>query len=159
MMDGSRKVSLRNRQFVRKINVPMPVVASGVKPSQFYNAQHDEVAEVPDVHHHQGQDPGVARPEERGPVPEIMRGTDTSGTGGGILIDDQVNCQDKVGVEDRDRCVADGAVDQTPVVRSKRSRKPNTKYDPAIYDLDSVEIRGIPLTGKKNGWRGIYWPE
>ena len=159
MMDGSRKVSLRNRQFVRKINVPMPVVASGVKPSQFYNAQHDEVAEVPDVHHHQGQDPGVARQEERGPVPEIMRGTDTSGTGGGILIDDQVNCQDKVGVEDRDRCVADGAVDQTPVVRSKRSRKPNTKYDPAIYDLDSVEIRGIPLEGKKNGWKGVYWPE
>ena len=28
MMDGSRKVSLRNRQFVRKINVPMPVSGS-----------------------------------------------------------------------------------------------------------------------------------
>ena len=39
MMDGSRKVSLKNRQFVRKINVPMSV--SGVKPSQFSDAQSD----------------------------------------------------------------------------------------------------------------------
>ena len=89
-------------------------------------------------------------------------GTDTAGTDGEILIDDhdQVNCQqDKAGVEDHDGYVADGAVEQPPVVRSKRSRKPNSKYDPAVYDLDSVEIRGIPLEGKKNGWRGIYWPE
>ena len=96
---------------------------------------------------------------ERGQVPEIISGTDTTGADGEILIDDQVNCQDKAGVEDCDGCVADGAVDQSPVIRSKRSRKPNSKYDPAVYDLDSVEIRGIPLEGKKNGWRGIYWPE
>ena len=50
-------------------------------------------------------------------------------------------------------------VDQQPVVRSKRSRKPNSKYDPEVYDLDSVEMRGIPLSGKKNGWKGVYWPE
>ena len=55
--------------------------------------------------------------------------------------------------------MADEVVDQPPVGRSKRARKPNSKYDPAIYDLDSVEIRGIPLEGKKNGWKGVYWPE
>ena len=59
-MDGSRKVSLRNRQFVRKINIPMQPVASGVKPSQFYSAQHG----VADVQHHQGGDPGEIVQEE-----------------------------------------------------------------------------------------------
>ena len=159
MMDGSRKVSLRNRQFVRKINVPMPVVASGVKPSQFCNAQHGEVVDVPDVQHHQSQDPGVVQQGMREQLPEIISGTDTIDIDGGLLIDDQVHCQDKGRVEDRDGCVADGAVDQPPLVRSKRARKPNSKYDPEIYDLDSVEIRGIPLEGKKNGWKGIYWPQ
>ena len=62
-------------------------------------------------------------------------------------------------LEGHDGGGADGAVDQPPVVRGKRIRKPNSKYDPAIYDLDSIEVRGIPLKGKKNGWRGIYWPE
>ena len=55
--------------------------------------------------------------------------------------------------------MAGGTVDQAPVVRSKRARKPNSKYDPTIHDLDSVKIRGIQLEGKKNGWRGIYWLE
>ena len=144
---------------MRKINVPMPVVASGVKPSQFYDVQHGEAADVPDVQHLQGQDHGVVHQGERGQVPEVISGTDTNGTDEGMLIDDQVNCQDEGGVEDRDRCVADGSVDQAPVVRSKRARKPNRKYDSTIYDLDSVKIRGIPLEGKKNGWRGIFWPE
>ena len=74
------------------------------------------------------------------------------------MVDDS---QDRVEVEapTPNECVADGAVDQPPVVRSKRARKPNSKYDPVLYDLDSVEIRGIPLSGKKNGWKGIYWPQ
>ena len=162
MMDGSRKVSLRNRQFVRKINVPMPVVASGVKPSQFYNAQHSEVADVPDVpdvRRHQSLESGVVQQGERGQIPEIIGGSDTTGTDGDILVDGQVQGQDNSGVDDRGGCVADEVVDQPPVGRSKRARKPNSKYDPAIYDLDSVEIRGIPLEGKKNGWKGVYWPE
>ena len=41
------------------------------------------------------------------------------------------------------------------MVRSRRNRKPSSKYDPAVYDLDSVQLRGIPLSGKKNGWRGV----
>ena len=49
--------------------------------------------------------------------------------------------------------VADTAVEQQPVVRSKR----NSKYDPAIYDLDAIE-RGIQMSGKKNGYEGVYWP-
>ena len=53
MMDGSRKVSLRNRQFVRKINVPMPAASSGVKPSQLQNSHHDD---VPDVQNRHGED-------------------------------------------------------------------------------------------------------
>ena len=158
MMDGSRKVSLRNRQFVRKINVPMQPVASGVKPSQFYIAQH-EVADVPDVQHHQGGDHGEIEQEGCGQLPEVISGADTIGNDGGIMIDDQVNGQHGVEVEGRDSCAVDGAVEQPPVLRSKRARKHNSKYDPAVYDLDSIELRGIPLKGKKNGWRGIYWPE
>ena len=53
--------------------------------------------------------------------------------------------------------LADTAVEQQPVVRSKRNRKPNSKYDPAVYDLDAVERR-IPMSGKKNGYGGVYWP-
>ena len=48
MMDGSRKVSLRNRQFVRRIETTMPVVSSRVKPSQFYDSQHGEVVDAQD---------------------------------------------------------------------------------------------------------------
>ena len=51
MMDGSRKVSLRKRQIVRKMEAPMPVVSAGVKPSQFYDSQHGVVVDVQD---HQG---------------------------------------------------------------------------------------------------------
>ena len=91
----------------------------------------------------------------------IRSGTDTPGDDGGEVVDDhgQVDSQGGVEVEDRGRGAADDAVNHTPIMRGKRTRKPNSKYDPAVYDLDSIEIRGIPLKGKKNGWRGIYWPE
>ena len=160
MMDGSRKVSLRNRQFVRKIDVLTPGVGSGIKPSQFYSAQH-EVADVPGVQHHQGGGPSEVGQEECGQLPGILNGNNTIGNDGGMVIDGRINCQDRVAVEDQDRggADADGAVDQPLVMRSKRTRKPKSKYDPEVYDLDAVGIRGIPLEGKKNGWRGIYWPE
>ena len=152
-MDGSRNVSLRNRQFVRKINVPMPV--SAVRPSQFSDAQSDEVDDVP--HHDEGS--GVV---DHGEPEQLLDSTDQAGTDdndGGFLADDQVTSQERVEIGEGGGRVADGAVDQPPVVRSRRTRKPNSKYDPAIFDLDSIEIRGIPLNGKKNGWKGIYWPK
>ena len=153
MMDGSRKVSLRNRQFVRKIETPMPVVSSGVKPSQFYDSQHCEIADEQD---HQGEDAGLLDHGGCEQMPVCSDRGDDTGESGGMMIDDQVNQQDRVEVVDKG--VADIVVDQQPVVRSKRVRKPNSKYDPAVFDLDSVELRGIPLSGKKNGWRGVYWP-
>ena len=73
-------------------------------------------------------------------------------------MDNEVNRHDSVQAENVVRGVADTVVDQQPVVRSRRNRKPSSKYDPAVYDLDSVQLRGIPLSGKKNGWRGVYWP-
>ena len=97
--------------------------------------------------------------EECAQLPEVISGADTIGNDVGVMIDDQISGQDSVEVGSRDRGAADGAVEQPPVMRSKRARKPSSKYDPAVYDLDSIEIRGIPLEGKKNGWRGIYWPE
>ena len=136
----------------------MQPVTSGVKPSQFYSAQHG-VDDVPDVQHHEGGDPGEIVQEECAQLPEIISGADTTGNYVGVLIDDQMSGQDSVEVGSRDRGAADGEVEQPPLMRSKRARKPNSKYDPAVYDLDSIEIRGIPLEGKKNGWRGIYWPE
>ena len=153
MMDGSRRVSLRNRQFVRKMNVPMPV--SGVKASQFYDGQHDE---VDDVQHHRGEGTVVDHGGRDEQLLESTDRADTTDNDRGILVDDQVTCQDGVAIEDGGVHVAGGVVDQPTVVRSKRTRKPNSKYDPAVFDLDSVEIRGIPLSGKKNGWKGVYWP-
>ena len=150
MMDGSRKVSLRNRQFVRKIEAPMPVVSSGVKPSQFVGSQHEEVAEVGDH--------GIGDNADQGRVPDGFDRNDAD-CDGEDCADKEVNQIDRAQAENVDRGVTDTVVDQQPVVRSKRARKPNSKYDPAIYDLDSVEIRGIPLEGKKNGWKGVYWPE
>ena len=50
-------------------------------------------------------------------------------------------------------------VDRPPEVRSKRIRKPNSKYDPEVFDLDSLEVRRIPLSGRRNGWKGTYWPK
>ena len=84
---------------------------------------------------------------------------DNTDDGGGVLVGDVVTGQDKVEIEDVEGRVADGVVDQPPLMRNQRVRKPNSRYDPAVYDLDSVDIRGIPLTGKKNGWKGIYWPK
>ena len=128
----------------------MPV--SGVKPSQFCDAQSDG---VDDVQHYQGEGSG------RGDCEHLLENIDRASStidDGGILVDDQVASQGGVLVEDDEGGVADGAVDQTPLKRSQRVRKPNSKYDPAVFDLDSVEIRGIPLSGKKNGWKGVYWP-
>ena len=152
MMDGSRKVSLRNRQFVRKINVPMPV--SGFKPSQFFTAQSDG---VDDVQHH--RDEGTVM-VDHGEPQQLLESSDNHTTDdvGGLLADDQVTCQNRVETNDGEGCVANEPVDQPPVSRSQRIRKPNSKYDPAIFDLDSVKIRSIPLSGKKNGWKGVYWP-
>ena len=128
----------------------------GVKPSQYSDAQSGEVDEV---HHQRDEGSGVV---DHGEPEQLRDSTDRAGTvgiDGGILTDDQVTCQDRVEIGDGGGHVADEAVDQPPVVRSKRTRKPNSKYDPAIFDLDSVEIRRIPLSGKKNGWKGIYWPK
>ena len=117
------------------------------------------MADVPEVQHHQGGDPGEGEQGECQQLPEVISGTDTIGNDGGIVIDDRVDCRNEVEVESQNSCAADKAVGQPPVMRGRRARKPNTKYDPAVYDLDAIEIRGIPLTGKKNGWRGIYWPK
>ena len=156
MMDGSRKVSLRNRQFVRKIETQMPVASSGVKTSQFVDSQHGEVA---DVQGYQGDNAGVVEQGEHGLVSEGLDRNNTNEDDGGILIDDPVDHEARVQVENVDRGMADKTVDQEPEIRPKRNRKPNSKYDPAVYDLDSVQIRGILLSGRKNGWRGVYWPE
>ena len=130
--------------------MPMPV--SGVKPSQFSGAQSDEVDEV---HHHRDEGTGVV---DHGEPEQSLDSIDGADNDAGILADDRVTGQDTVEIDDGGGHVADGTVDQPSVVRSKRTRRPNSKYDPAVFDLDSVEIRGIPLSGKKNGWRGVYWP-
>ena len=67
MMDRSRKVSLRNRQFVRRIETPMPVVSSRVKPSQFYDSQHGEVVDAQD---YQGDDIWVSDQGDCEQVPD-----------------------------------------------------------------------------------------
>ena len=155
MMDGSRKVSLRNRQFVRKIAVPMPGASSGVKPSQFIGFKQDDVGEVQD---HGIGDSEMVGDADQGRVPDSLDRNDADGDEGGRVAN-EVDLQDRVQTENVAGSVADTVVDQQPVVRSRRNRKPNSKYDPAVYDLDSVQLRGIPLSGKKNGWRGVYWPE
>ena len=76
-----------------------------------------------------------------------------------ILLTSVIKWISRVPVDGVDGGVVDTAVDEQPGVSSKRTRKPNSKYDPAIYDLSSVEMRGIPLRGRKNGWKGVYWPQ
>ena len=146
---------MRNRQFVRKIEVPMPVVSSGVKPSQFYDSQRGDIADVQD---HGDEAAGVLEQKDGEQVPGCSDRGDATGNSVGMMIDDKVNHQDRDEVEIVDKGVADIAVGQQPEARSRRIRKPNSKYDPAVFDLGSIEIRGIPLSGKKNGWRGVYWP-
>merc|ERR1719233_967614 len=119
MMDGSRKVSLRNRQFVRKIETPMPV--SQVKPSQFYDAHHDKVDEV---QNHRGED------VEHGGRGQLLDDTDMAVSDEGTLVDSQVDQQDRVPVDEVDGGLVDTAVDEHPGVSSKRIKKPNSKYDP-----------------------------
>ena len=125
----------------------MPVAASGVKPAQFYSSQHGDVVDEQGI---QGENTGVVEHMEHWQAPAGTAMGDITGDDAGVSVDDHVE-----GVE---QVVADGAVEHQPVLRSKRSRKPNSQYDPAVYDLDSFKIRGIPISGKKNGFRGIYWP-
>ena len=47
---------------------------------------------------------------------------------------------------------------EDPIIH-QRVRKPNSKYDPAVDDLDSIEVRGIQLSGMCNCWRGVSWPQ
>ena len=114
--------------------------------------------DIPDVKHHQVGGPGVVEQAECRQLPEIRSWTKTIGTDGSVVVDDHDQFDSQGGV-DRGRGEDDDAVNHPPVMRSKRTRKPNSKYDPAVYDLDSVKIRRIPLERKKNGWMGIYWPE
>ena len=107
---------------------------------------------------HETEDSEIVGQTDQGCVPDSLDRNDADGDGG-VCVDNEVNQHDRVQAENVDRVVADTAVNQQPVVRSRRNRKPNSKYDPAVYDLDSVQLRGIPLSGKKNGWRGVYWPE
>ena len=159
MMDGSRRVSLRNRQFVRKIEVPMPV--SGVRPSQFLRNQSHGVDDVQPRRDEDIGDSGVGKVNhgERDQIVESTERADATAHDGGLLIDGQVVGHVGVEVNDGGGHVADIPVDQPPVVKSKRIRKPNSKYDPEVFDLDSLEIRRIPLSGKRNGWKGIFWPK
>ena len=76
-----------------------------------------------------------------------------------LLVDDQVVDRDRVEIDDGGGHVVNNPVDRPPVVRSQRIRKPNSKYDPEVFYLDSLEIRRIPLTGRRNGWKGIFWPK
>ena len=69
------------------------------------------------------------------------------------MMIEEVCQQDRVQVDD-DKGVRDKAV-----IRSKRNREPYSKNDPAVYDLDLFEIRRIPMSGRKNGNRGCYWPQ
>ena len=62
-------------------------------------------------------------------------------------------------VPEIDGSAHDAAMANQPVARPQRIRRPNSKYDPSTYDLDSIEIWTIPLSGKKNGWKGIFWPQ
>ena len=75
---------------------------------------------------------------------------------GGIVVDDKVISQERVETEDNARHVADDVVVQPPVVKA-------SKYDPAVYDLDSVEIKVTPMIGKKNGFNpnkpGVFSPD
>ena len=46
---------------------------------------------------------------------------------------------------------------EDPIIQ--RVRIPNSKYDQAVDDLDSVEVKGIQLSGMRNCWRGFCWPQ
>ena len=46
---------------------------------------------------------------------------------------------------------------EDPIIQ--RVRIPNSKYDQAVDDLDSVEVKGIQLSGMCNCWRGVSWPQ
>ena len=154
MMDGSRKVSLRNRRFVRKIDIPMQLTAGGIKPSQFYSQ--------PDLNNRVNHD---VVPERVGgeDSPDVARMDDQVNHDDGALAMNQDNAApiDRVQdtVPETDGSARDAALDQQPVARPQRLRRPNSKYDPSTYDLDSIGIRTIPLSGKKNGWKGIFWPQ
>ena len=136
----------------------MALLGGSVQGCIWADSQHGEVVNVQD---HWGENAGVVEQGEHGQVSEGLDRNDGSDDAGGTLIDEQVDHQDRAQVEDVDRNIgmADMTVDQQPVVRPKRNRKPNSKYDPAVFDLDTVQIKEILVSGRKNGWRGVYWPQ
>ena len=133
----------------------MQMTAGGIKPSQFCSSQPDVNNQV----NYNVETECVGGEKS----PDVTVVNDHVGHDEGALVVDQENASPLDGVQDTVQDVGgiakDAAVDQQPVARPQRVRKPNSKYDPAIYDLDSVEIRTIPLSGKKNGWKGIFWPQ
>ena len=78
----------------------MPVVASGVKPSQFYSDQHDVLYmdDIPDVKHHQVGGPGVVEQAECRQLPEIRSWTKTIGTDGSVVVDDHDQFDSRAGL-------------------------------------------------------------
>ena len=94
---------------------------------------------MPNVKDHHIEDTSVVEHGDNGQEPEGSDVGKTLGHEGEELVEYRVV---NVG-----RSVADNAGNQQPIGRSRRVRKPNSMYDPMVDDLDSVEVRGIQLSG------------
>ena len=129
----------------------MLISSPGVRASQFVSFPRVDMTSMQEL---QGKNTGVVEHGIRGQVPENLDRNDAVNVNGGILVDNQVDQQDKVPVDGVDGGVVDVAVDQQPVVSSKRTRKPNGKYDPAVYDLSSVEMREDPIKWEEEWMEG-----
>ena len=162
LMHGSRRISLRNRRFVRKYVVP-PIMPSQVKTAQYarepvtppppakYGKPEVTVEDHPrllaheEVHSHEV-------PEDNGHAVEFNEDR-------GVSPADQMMPRGQHDSADRGSPgVAEGGVR-----KSGRVRKPNSLFSPDVYELDSISAipthaLEMPISGKENGSDGFWWP-
>ena len=150
-MDGSRRLTTRNRRFVKQILSPADLPNQDVPsdPVQRHSSSPvaDSVDEVPTAQAVSETSDNVGHLDDIG---KFQSGASDEGDG---TIDDVANDEsqnnDAVANVQTESPVQAGSILQPTVGRPKRDRRPNSKYSAEEYDLAKVSAsaKGLLLSG------------
>ena len=145
-MDGSRRLTTRNRRFVKKIISPQDLPDQNVLQVPSVPVMLDDADEVPTAQVHL-EDEGDGVGEQSEVQQQGMRHYEAVQNGGEILHQEQSHL-----AGNHDMPVAENRVENNLTrspVRPQRTRKPNVRYNQEEYDLSNISahIKQAGLSG------------
>ena len=145
-MDGSRRLTTRNRRFLKKIISPQDLPDQNVLQVPSVPVMLDDADEVPTAQVHL-EDEGDGVGEQSEVQQQGMRHYEAVQGGGEILHEEQSHL-----AGNHDMPVAENRVENNLTrspVRPQRTRKPNVRYNQEEYDLSNISahIKQAGLSG------------